>query len=518
MFGSGAIFPRVLLAATMSLLLAAAAPACDAGGKAGGVELGTATAAELQAALTQRRVTSAQLVRAYLARIAACDAALHAIIATNPAALREARRLDAERAAGRVRGPLHGVPVVLKDNIDLAGMATTAGSLALAANLRERSAPLVDKLLAAGAVVIAKANLSEWANIRSSNSSSGWSAVGGLAVNPRDARRTACGSSSGSATAVVARFAPVAVGTETNGSIVCPASINGLVGLKPTVGLVSGAGVVPISHSQDTAGPMTASVADAALLLSALQTRGDAAPDYRAALRADALAGTRLGVVRFIEGYSPATRRVFEEALALLREQGAELVEIDKFDMTELRRLQLPILLTELKADLDAYLATTPPGVKTRTLADVIAFNRAEPRELVHFGQELFEQAQATRGLDDPEYVEQLRRAKALSGALGIDKLLREHDVAALIAPTAGPAWTIDLINGDRSTGSASTLAAMSGYPHLTVPMGDVAGMPIGLSFFGRAWDEQTLLSLGHSFERARMAASRPARVSPTSR
>jgi amidase len=360
-------------------------------------------------------------------------------------------------------------------------------------------------------VVIAKANLSEWANFRSDDSSSGWSAVGGLAVNYHDARRTACGSSSGSATAVVARFAPVSVGTETNGSIVCPSSINGIVGLKPTVGLVSSEGIVPISHSQDTAGPMTAGVADAALLLSAMAgtsaRTGQGHPtNYHAGLRGDALKGTRLGVVRFTRGFSPATRKLFDASLQLLKAQGAELVEIEKFDLAELGALQLPILLSEFKADLNAYLAKTPAAVRTRTLDALIAFNSAEPRELVHFGQELFEQAQATKGLDDPEYIEKLRRGKALSGTLGIDRLLREYNVAALVAPTAGPAWTIDLVNGDNFTGGSSLLAAMAGYPHLTVPMGRVAGLPVGLSFFGSAWDEQALLSLGYSYERARGA------------
>ncbi len=508
--------PRSFLAALVAAsFLVPPALACRAR-SAGPVDLATATTTELQAALAGRKTTSAKLVQAYLARIAECDPKLHAIIATNPNALRDARQLDAERAAGRLRGPLHGVPVIIKDNIDLAGMPTTAGSLALAGNLRARNAPLVDRLQDAGMVVIAKANLSEWANFRSNDSSSGWSAVGGLAVNYFDAARTACGSSSGSATAVAARFSPVAVGTETNGSIVCPSSINGLVGLKPTVGLVSGEGVVPISHSQDTAGPMTASVADAALLLSAMAGPGarpgqDRPTNYRAGQRADALRGTRIGVARFIRGFSPATLAVFDAALKQLAAEGAELVDIGELDMQELQRLQLPILLSEFKADLNAYLATAPAAVTARTLEAVIEFNRAEPRELAHFGQELFEQAQATKGLDDPEYIEQLRRAKALSGTLGIDRLLREHDVAALVAPTTGPAWTIDLVNGDNFTGGSSTLAAMSGYPHLTVPMGRVAGLPVGLSFFGRAWDEQALLSMGYSYERARDAASAPA-------
>lgn len=472
--------------------------------KAGDLDLQTATLSRVRASLDAGRVTSAELVRGYLARIRECDAALHAIISIAPDALAQAQTLDVERRAGRIRGPLHGVPVIVKDNIDVAGLVTTAGSLALAANRRERGAPVAERLIAAGAIVIAKANLSEWANFRSRFSSSGWSAVGGLAVNAHDARRTACGSSSGSAVAIVARFAPAAIGTETNGSIVCPASVNGVVGLKPTVGLVPAAGIVPISHSQDTAGPMTATVEDAALLLTAMARGEDAqSVDYRAALRADALRGARLGVARFLPGFSPRTEKEFDAALAVLRAQGAELVELRELDFSPARDLQLPILLTEFKAGINAYLSTAPAAVKSRTLADLIAFNRAEPRELAWFGQDLFEQSEATKGLDDPAYLDALRRARAAAGEQGIDRLLREHRVAALVAPTTGPAWMIDLVNGDRSVGSASTLAAVSGYPHLTVPMSKVEGLPIGLSFIGPAFSEGMLLSLGLAFEQA---------------
>jgi amidase len=480
--------------------------ACESRHRAGSLDLATATRAELRAALEKKKTTSVALVQGYLARIADCNDELHAVIATNSHALRDAATLDRERKAGKIRGPLHGIPVIIKDNIDLADSVTTAGSLALAKNLRARNAPLVDRLAAAGVIVIAKANLSEWANFRSRWSSSGWSAVGGLAVNAHDPQRSACGSSSGSAVAVATRLAPLAVGTETNGSIVCPASVNGVVGLKPTVGLVSGEGIVPISHSQDTAGPMTASVTDAALLLAAMADPKHAgAANYSGGLDARALKGARLGVARFIKGYSPATEQAFGDALAILAAQGAVLVDIEQFDLAPIRDLQLPILLTEFKVDLNAYLATMPVEVGTRTLADLIAFNRAEPRELTWFGQDLFEQAQATAGASDPAYLLALQKARALAGPEGIDRLLGEHKVLALVAPTSGPAWSIDLVNGDRSVGSASLLAAIAGYPHLTVPMGEATGLPVGLSFFGAAWSEQTLLSLGYAFEQARL-------------
>jgi amidase len=393
------------------------------------------------------------------------------------------------------------VPLIVKDNIDVAGTVTTAGSLALADNLRANDAPVVSRLRSAGAIVLAKATLSEWANFRSRTSSSGWSAYR-LTRNARDPLRSACGSSSGSAVAVALRFAAAAVGTETNGSIVCPSSVNGVVGLKPTVGRVPADGIVPISHSQDTAGPMTATVKDAALLFSVMAgiPRMDSLPPE------SALRGARLGVARFIKGYSPAAERSFQAALDLLKSRGAVLVDIDQFDLAELRDLQLPILLTEFKAGINAYLATTPSAVQSRTLADLIQFNLREPRELAHFGQELFEQSQTTRGLDDAEYRRQLARARSLAGALGIDRLLREHGVRALLAPTTGAAWSIDLVHGDRGVGSASLLAAVSGYPHLTVPMDPVAGLPVGLSIFAGANSEPWLLSLGADYEQARIS------------
>lgn len=481
------------------MVMSAPTPACGGKLQAGPLDLATATLDDITAALAAKRVTSVQLTTAYLARISACQD-LHAIISTHGAALRESRALDAERAAGKSRGPLHGVPVIIKDNIDLAGAVTTAGSLALADNLRDADAPLVARMKAAGLVVIAKANLTEWANFRSSYSSSGWSAVGGLAVNPLDPTRSACGSSSGSAAAIVAHLAPLAVGTETNGSIVCPASVTGIVGFKPTVGWVSQQGIVPISHTQDTAGPMAARVSDVAALLGAMVEPGR---DTKYALKPDALKGARLGVVRFAEGFPPSTLAEFEKSLAVLRAAGAQLVDIRALDYKEAGDAEGLILDAEFKTGIDAYLSTTPAAVKSRTLAQLIEFNRNTPRELEWFGQDVFESSQATGGVEDPAYKAAVTKALAITRG-GIDRVLKENDVVALVAPTGGPAWKIDLVNGDRDTGSFTSLAAIAGYPHLTVPGGQVSGLPVGLSFIGAADSDAALLSLGYAFERAR--------------
>lgn len=420
-------------------------------------------------------------------------------------------------AASEGEGYLEGLPVLLKDNIETRDMPTTAGSLALAANAPGRDAPLVARLREAGAIILGKTNLSEWANIRSSDSISGWSAVGGQTRNPYDPARTPCGSSSGSAVAVAIGLAPVAIGTETDGSITCPASVNGVVGFKPTVGLVSRTHVVPISHSQDTAGPIATTVEDAAIVLSVIAGSDPADPatleadarkvDYRAALDANSLRGARIGVMRFLSpSYSAETRAEFERALTALRAAGAEVVEIEQAP-TDLRAIggwELTVLLTELKHDLNAYLASTDPAqVKTRTLADVIAFNAAEPRETVLFGQDLFEKAQATGGLGDPAYVEARARSLRAAGPDGIDRMMAEHRVVALIAPTTSRAWTNDPKDEDEMQGSASRLAAVAGYPHLTVPMGFDRGMPVGLSFIGGKWDDARILSLGHAYEQA---------------
>jgi amidase len=440
------------------------------------------------------------------------DGQLHSVIALDEMASAEARRIDDDPSSG---GPLSGRPVLIKDNIEMAGsLPTTAGSLALANNVTNRDAPLVARLRSAGVIIIGKTNLSEWANIRSNHSISGWSAVGGQTHNPWALDRNPCGSSSGSGAAVAAGIVRLAIGTETDGSITCPAAVNGIVGLKPTVGLVSRTHIVPISHSQDTAGPMTASVKEAAELLSVIAGSDPADPataeadahktNYAASLDANSLHGKRIGVMRFASGFGTDT--AFETALAVLRERGAILVDIKKFDDSAIGRNELTVLLTELKADLATYLQGSPAKIPVRTLADVIAFNNAhQSEEVALFGQETFERAEKTKGLDDPAYLTARHDSFMAAGPNGIDKLLRDNNVVALVGPTMPPAWKIDPVNGDQSSGGgAGSLAAVAGYPHLTVPMGLVKGLPVGLSFIGPKWSEALLLSLGFAYEQAR--------------
>ncbi|HEU0310306.1 MAG TPA: amidase [Sphingomicrobium sp.] len=443
-------------------------------------------------------------------RIEAVDREVRSVLSIDPSWRAQARAVDARRPAG----PLAGMPILIKDNIEVAGpLPTTAGSLALKDNVAGRDAPLVTRLRAAGMVVIGKSNLSEWANIRDNASISGWSAIGGQTRNPYALDRNPCGSSSGSGAAVAAGIVDHAIGTETNGSISCPASANGIVGFKPSVGLVSRTHIVPISVTQDTAGPMTRTVRHAAELMNAIAGTDPADPstaeadrrkvDYVAALDAGSLKGKRLGLMRFASGFG--TDSVLESALTVLRAQGAEVIEIKEFGGPKEEPKQLEVLLTEFKAGLNAYLATTPPSVKTRTLADVIAFNKATPRELALFGQDLFERAEKTRGVDDPEYRKQRDHGVAYAGVNGIDRLLSAHRLDALIGPTVSAAWLIDAVHGDQYPGGGGGyLAAMAGYPHLTVPMGMVKGLPVGLSFVGTRWTDGLILSLGHAFEQAR--------------
>lgn len=453
---------------------------------------------------------------AFLITAAETEPSLNAVIAVAPVP-------SADGEIPIPSGPLRGLPILLKDNIETRDMPTTAGSLALANNAPGRDAPLVTRLRDAGAVILGKTNLSEWANIRSSNSISGWSAVGGQTRNPYDPERTPCGSSSGSAVAVAIGLVPVAIGTETNGSIVCPASVNGVVGFKPTVGLVSRTHVVPISHSQDTAGPMARTVEDAAIVMTALAGTDPLDPatveadarkvDYRAALDPGSLNGARIGVMRFlIANYSPDTQAAFETSLQALRDAGAILVEItDAPDLRAIGQNSFNVLMFELKADLNAYLASTDPiQVPTRTLADVIAFNAAEPRETELFGQELFLLAEAKKDLTDPEYIAARETSFRLAGPEGIDRMMRANTVVALVAPTTSRGWTNDREDDDNAQGSSSTLAAVAGYPHLTVPMGFDRGMPVGLSFIGGKWDDAKILSLGHAFELRTMARRAP--------
>jgi amidase len=482
--------------------------------------LSLSAAAHAQSEANMPNQTSAEArTRAALDRVRELNPRLNAVIALDPTALDQARALDRVR---RARGPLHGMPILIKDNIETLGpLPTTAGSLALANNVTGRDAPLVARLRAAGAVILGKANLSEWANIRSSDSISGWSAVGGQVRNPYALNRNPCGSSSGSAVAVASGMVPAAIGTETDGSITCPAAINGIVGFKPSVGLVSRTHVVPISHSQDTPGPMTLTVRDAALVMNAIAGADAADPataeanarreDYVAALRPDALRGVRLGVMRFGAGFG--TDAAFEAALDTLRAQGAVLVEITEFSgRQEIGRNEIIVLLAELKHDLNAYLATLPAAVRTRTLADVIAFNAAHrAAEMPLFTQDLFERAEATAGLDEA-YQAARATSLRLAGPEGIDRLLREHDVVALVGPTRPAAWLIDAVHGDQSPGGGpgGTLAAVAGYPHLTVPMGQVRGLPVGLSFIGPKWSDARILALGYAYEQASHARFAP--------
>ncbi|MBR0553462.1 amidase [Stakelama marina] len=486
-------------------------------------EVAERSLSDLSHALETGQVTSEQLVRAYLARIAAMDRkgpGLRSIIAVNPQALAEAKALDAERKAGHVRGPLHGIPIVIKDNIELAGpLPTTAGSLALKDNVTNRDAPVVALLRKAGAIVIAKTNLSEWANIRSTNSMSGWSAVGGLVRNPYALDRTSCGSSSGTGAAVAASFAAAGLGTETDGSVTCPSSMNGLVGLKPTIGLVSRTHIVPISHSQDTAGPMGRDVRDVAMLFSAMVGSDPADPatkdadahraDYAAGLSADALKGVRIAVMR--PDMPDALKSRFDAQLEMLKAAGATLVDVERPKTEGMGDAEFDVLKMELKSDLNKYLASTPAAVKTRTLADLIAFDKAHAdQEMPYFGQEIFTMAEKTGGVEDPAY-EGARETSRTLAATAIDTMLKTAKATIIVAPTYGMPWLSDTVYGDQFSGpSSSGLPAISGYPHLTVPMGLVKGLPVGLSFIGRPYSEAKLLDAGYAYEQKANARVAP--------
>jgi len=466
-----------------------------------------ATLSDLERGFRENRFTARSVVEWYLARIDSLDKkgpAVNAVIEINPEALAIADSLDRERRAGHVRGPLHGVPVLIKDNLDTADrMNTTAGSLALLGAKPARDAAVVERLRAAGSIILGKTNLSEWANFRSTHSTSGWSGRGRLTRNPYALDRNACGSSSGSAVAVAANFCAVAIGTETDGSVTAPASVNGIVGIKPTVGLVSRAGIIPISHSQDTAGPMARTVHDAALLLNALSEKTPA-PDYTNSLDPRGLKGARLGVERKYFGANAAMDQVLEGCLAEMKRQGAELVDPadlpshGKYDDDELE-----VLLYEFKTDLNAYLAQRP-GLPVRSLADLIAFNRKHrAQEMPYFQQELFERAQAKGPLTDKAYLDARARCVQLSRVEGIDAVIQKFKLHAIVAPTAGPAPLADLVLGDPNWPGCTTPPAVAGYPHITVPAGFVQGLPVGISFFGPAWSEPTLLKLAYNFEQA---------------
>jgi amidase len=473
------------------------------------------TLADLRASMASGALTSRALTESYLTRIEAIDPELRSVIELNPDVLEIADAMDEERRAGDDRGPLHGIPLVVKDNIDTADrMRTTAGSLALGEIGPARDAFVVERSGDAGAVILGKANLSEWANFRSERSTSGWSARGGQCRNPFAPDRSPCGSSSGSGVAVSANLCAVAIGTETDGSIVCPSSINGIVGIKPTLGLVSRSGVIPVAHSQDTAGPMARTVADAAALLSVLAgvderdpATADARvePDYTAFVDPEGLRGARIGAARNLAGFNDRVDRLFDEALDAMRELGAEIVDpADVPHKDELDDPEYEVLLYEFKTDIEAYLATLGPSQPYRTLAHLIAFNHEHAdEEMPFFGQEVFEKAVEKGPLTEPAYLEALATCRRLARDEGLDAAFAEHRLDAILAPSNQPAWLIDHANGDHYVGGESTPAAIAGYPNLTVPMGLAFDVPIGLSFMGKPWTEGTLIRFASAFEHA---------------
>jgi amidase len=510
-------------------MLAAAGPRPGPAAARQGFTLDEVTIAQLQESQRAGRLTARGITQAYLGRIAALDRqgpTLRAIIETNPEALAIADGLDAERRAGRVRGPLHGVPIVVKDNIDTHDrMQTTAGSLALEGNIALRDAFIVERLRAAGAVILAKANLSEWANFRSTRSSSGWSGRGRQCRNPNVLDRNPSGSSSGSGTAASANLCAAAIGTETDGSIISPSNACGLVGIKPTVGLVSRSGIIPIAHSQDTAGPMCRTVADAAAVLSALtgvdprdpETRnsaGHVAPDYTVFLDADGLRGLRIGIVPR-GNQIPYIEDALAAAIAVFRAHGAEVVDPTPLDTAgQLGSNERDVLQYEFKADLNAYLATMPPAVKYRTLADIIAFNEANrDREMPYFGQETFIASEARGPLTDQAYLDARAACIELTRARGIDATMDRHRLDVLVGPSGGIAGLVDLTGAGGGGGGgvgSSQFPAVSGYPHITVPQGYRYGLPFGLSFYGRAWSEPVLIRAAYAFEQATKARRAP--------
>jgi amidase len=499
----------------------------------GSSELDELTIADLQAAMASGKFTSRSLTEKYLARIEEADRggpAVNAVIEVNPDALAIAAALDKERKDKRARGPLHGVPVLIKDNIDTADrMQTTAGSLALVGSHAARDSFVAQKLREAGAVILGKTNLSEWANIRSSHSVSGWSGRGGLTRNPYALDRNPCGSSSGSGAGVSSNLCALAVGTETDGSVVCPSSANGIVGIKPTLGLISRAGIIPIAHSQDTAGPMARTVRDAVILLNALAgadprdsataaSDGKIAADYTKFLDPNGLRGARIGVARKYFGFSDSVDDLMNRVMEEMKRQGAVLVDPadveshGKFDDTE-----FTVLLYELKADLNAYLAGRPDAA-VHSLKDIIEFNeRNKDKEMPYFAQDIFIKAESKGPLTSKEYLDALEANHRLSRAGGIDGVMDKFHLDAIMAPTGGPAWLTDLVDGDHTTGGSSNAAAVAGYPDISVPAGFIAGLPVGVSFFGRAWSEPVLLRIAYGFEQA-TKARKPPQFLPTVR
>ena len=472
--------------------------------------LATRDLSDIAAAIADGTVTSEEMTAAYLDRIEKLDRngpTLRSVLSINPNALDDARAADAARRSGQTLGPLHGVPILLKDNIEtLDPIPTTAGALVLSENYVDRDAPLTAGLRAAGAIILGKTNLSQWANFRSNDSISGWSAMGGQVRNPHMLDRSPCGSSSGSGAAAAAALAAGTVGTETNGSVICPSTINGIVGFKPTVGLVAQKGIIPISSTQDTAGPMTRSVRDAAMMLTAMAT-GDGATDFAAGLSDTSLQGKRVGVLRFATGTHPGVAVRFEEALDVLEAQGAILVDIEELNLPDgYGDGETLVLEVEFKHTLNEYLADAASAVTNRTLKDVIAFNNeVADVELALFDQSILESSQARPAITDPDYIAARDMIVKASGPDGIDKFLADNNVDVLVAPSFGPSWLVDGVYGDNTLGNAGAgyLAAIAGYPHLTVPMGTVRELPVGLSFMSTAGDDANVLSYGYDYEQA---------------
>ncbi len=514
-------------AATVSVSARTNAEAANSPALMPAFEFDELTIAELQARMASRKLSAHSLTTKYLERIEEVDKhgpEINSVIELNPDALSIAADMDAERKAGRVRGPLHGIPVLIKDNIDTHDrMTTTAGSLALGGSIPLQDSFVVRKLRDAGAVIIGKTNLSEWANFRSSHSSSGWSGRGGQTKNPYVLDRNPCGSSSGTGAAIAANLAAIGVGTETDGSVVCPSNANSLVGIKPTLGLVSRAGIIPIAHSQDTAGPMCRTVTDAAILLGVLTgvdarddetkaSAGKSLVDYTQYLNANAFTGARIGVHRKAFGFNDAVDKLLNDCIEIIRKRGATIVDPadiptqGKFDDTELE-----VLLYEFKADLNSYLASLGPRAPVKSLKEIIDFNEQyRDREMPYFGQDLMIKAQAKGPLTEKAYRDALAKNRRLSRKEGIDLVMDKNRLDALIAPTGGPPWPTDWANGDHFTGGYSTASAVAGYPHITVPAGYVFGLPVGISFFGRAWSEPTLIRFAYSFEQATRARRAP--------
>jgi amidase len=486
----------------------------------GAFELDEKTIAELQEGMKSGSLTARSITEKYLSRIAVIDRQglrLNSIIELNPDALSIADALDAERKTKGPRGPLHGIPVLIKDNIDTADrMSTTAGSLALEGSIAQRDAFIVQKLRDAGAVILGKTNLSEWANFRSTHSSSGWSGRGGLTRNPYVLDRNPCGSSSGSGVAVSANLCSVAIGTETDGSIVCPATTNGIVGIKPTLGLVSRSGIIPIAHSQDTAGPMARTVADAAILLGAIagvdsrdaitqESNGKSFTDYTRFLDRNGLQGARIGVARKYFGFSNAVDRLTNGAIEAMKRAGAIIIDpVDLALSKEYEESELEVLLYEFKHGLNKYLSELGPKAPFHSLKEIIEFNeKNRSREMPYFDQELFLKAEAKGPLTSPEYLKALEKNRRLSRTEGIDAVIDKDRLDAIVAPTGGPSWTTDLVNGDHFGGGSSSPAAVAGYPAVSVPAGFIHGLPVGISFFGGAYREPTLIKLAYAFEQA---------------